>query len=178
MEILFKREQMPGLFGRIRFKLWAMLEVDEDELALIRRYDIDRSVLIVGDDEGLLRRGFFAGLVIALLVFALLSTMAMNMVYFELITRLALSLLAGIAAGYWWMNEKRETIFMRDLLHGRSFKCASVIDLAKKEAWLENATATFRQVLESAKHWDGVEHREVPVLPPEEAKALIVQAFP
>ena len=32
------------------------------------------------------------------------------------------------------MNEKRETIFVKDMLHGRNFTCDSVVELAKKEA--------------------------------------------
>ena len=65
---------------------------------------------------------------------------------------------------------------MKDLLHGRHFACRSIIDLARKEAWLEDRVAVFRQVVESAKHWDGTETISIPVLPKEEAKALIVRA--
>ena len=150
-----------------------MLEVTEDERALIERYSIDQSKVLVGDDTGLWRKGALAGLLVAVLVFPAFT-------YFGFSPFLAgpSSLLAWILAGYWWVNEKRETIFMKDLLHGRSFNCFSVVELAKKEAILEYMCQALRQVLESAKHWDGVEHREVIVLPPQEAKEFIVRAFP
>ena len=68
-------------------------------------------------------------------------------------------------------------VFVIDMLHGRNFTCDSVIELAKKEAWLEGACALFRQVMESAKHWDGVERHTIEPLPKEQAKELILRAY-
>lgn len=62
-------------------------------------------------------------------------------------------------------------------MHGRYFSCGSVVELARKEAWLETATAFLRQVMESAKHWDGTERRPVEVLPKDEAKRIILRGF-
>ena len=172
MKILFKREQSRKSIGRVHFKLWAMLETDEVERALIEGYYIDQSVVIDGNDEGLWKRGAIVGLLAAIFAF-----LTINMFGIEAELAAPASLLVWFGAAYWWVNQKRETIFMKDLLHGRSFKCGSVIDLAKKEAWLENICQALMQVVESAKHWDGVEHRDIVVLPPEEAKAFIVRAF-
>ena len=172
MKVLLKREQRPGLFGRVSFKLWAMLEVDDDEKALIERYDIDESMVIQGYDEGLWKRGALVGVFGALLVFFIV-----NYFLYDLTMAGVAALLAWMGTAYWWVNEKRETIYLKDLLHGRSFKCISIIDLAKKEAKLDDMCQALRQVIESAKHWDGVEHRDVIVLPPEEAKDFIVKAF-
>ena len=83
---------------------------------------------------------------------------------------------AGFGVGYWYLNEKRETIFVKDVLHGRHFSCDSVVELARKEAWLEGACGVFRQVMESAKHWEGVERHTIKALPKEQAKELILRA--
>lgn len=142
----------------------------EDERALIDRYDIGDSCLIDSDDsehlKGAVGIGFLAFLVCGGFVGANTS---------EQLVGLPVGVIAGVAAGYWWLNEKRETIWMRDLLYGRRFKCRSIIELAKKEAMLEDACIALRQVVETAKHWDGVETRPVPVLPPDEAKEVVVR---
>jgi len=172
MELLFKREQTTGKVGRVNFKLWGKLEPTTDEQALISRYRFDESVLIGSDDSELMRQAIKLGAIIfviaAVLMTYLLSSGAIG--FFG-------GLAAGVGAGYWHMNEKRETIFVKDLLHGRDFKCESIIDLAKKEARLDGACAVFRQVMESAKHWDGVERHTIDPLPKEQAKELILRVF-
>lgn len=169
MELLFKREQTAGNIGRINFKLWGKLEVTDDEQALVDRYRFDESILIGEDDtehlRGAIKRGVVAGVVVTILTI------------FTGFMALLIGAAAGVGVGYWYLNEKRETIFVKDMLHGRNFKCASVVELAKKEAWLDNACIVFRQVMESAKHWDGVERHTIEPLPKDEAKDLILRAF-
>jgi hypothetical protein len=169
MELLFKREQTTGKLNRVNFKLWGKLDVTEDEQALINRYRFDESVLIGSDDSELLRKAIRLGAIVFVIVAALLTYMMNGTVGF--IGGIA----AGVGAGYWHMNEKRETIFVKDILHGRNFICDSVVELAKKEAWLEGACALFRQVMESAKYWDGVERHTIEALPKEQAKELILR---
>ena len=171
MELLFKREQTSGKMGRVNFKLWGKVEVSEEEQALIRRYRFDESVLIGSDDSELLRKAIKLG-VIVFVVAALLFTYLSSSGPFGLLGGVA----AGVGAGYWHMNEKRETVFVKDMLHGRNFTCESVVELAKKEAWLEGACGVFRQVMESAKHWDGVERHTIEPLPKDQAKELILRA--
>jgi len=170
MELLFRREQTPGKMARVNFKLWAKLEVTEDEQALISRYRFDESILIGADDRALLTAAAKLGFVVFIVMAALLTYMINGTMGF------LGGAAAGIGAGYWLMNEKRETIFVKDLLHGRNFTCDSVVELAKKEAWLEGACGVFRQVMESAKHWDGVERHTIEPLPKEQAKELILRA--
>lgn len=172
MELLFKREQSSDQIGRVRFKMWGKIETTEDEDALIRRYQLDEAVLIGADDSLL----YPAAAKIGGIVFVISAVLI-----WYLMSNFALGFLAGAAAGfgaaYWYVNEKRETVFVRDLMHGRHFKCESVVELAKKEAWLEGACGVFRQVMESAKHWDGVERHTIDPLPKEQAKELILRAF-
>ncbi len=173
MELLFKREQTSGGVSRVNFRLWAKLELTNDEQALMNRYQFDASVLAGTDDwELLLKRSALVGAGVFLAVTALL------MLTFGLSFKV---LLGGAAAGafatYWYMNEHRETVYVKDLLHGRNFRCESVVGLAKKEAYLEGACGLFRQVMESAKHWDGVERHTIEPLPKELAKEMILKAF-
>ncbi|MBP6379870.1 MAG: hypothetical protein KA312_05580 [Sphingorhabdus sp.] len=172
MELLFKREQTTNQRLRVNFKLWGKLEVTEDERALINRYRFDEAVLIGSDDRHLLRSAVKLGAVVFVIA-ALLITYMLSSGTFGFLGGVA----AGVGAGYWHMNEKRETIFVKDMLHGRNFTCDSVIELAKKEAWLEGACALFRQVMESAKHWDGVERHTIEPLPKDQAKELILRAY-
>jgi hypothetical protein len=172
MELLFKREQTTGKIGRVNFKLWGKLELLEDEQALLSRYRFDEAILIGADDSHLLRGAIKLGAIV-FVVAALLLTYMFSSGTMGFLGGLA----AGVGAGYWHINEKRETIFVRDLLSGRHFTCDSVIDLAKKEAWLEGACELFRQVMESAKHWDGVERHTIEPLPKDQARAMILRAF-
>lgn len=172
MELLFKREQSTTQMSRVNFKLWGKLEVTEDEQALINRYRFDEAILIGADDRHLLRGAIKLGGIVFVIA-ALLITYMLSSGTFGFLGGIA----AGVGARYWHMNEKRETIFVKDMLHGRNFTCDSVIDLAKKEAWLEGACALFRQVMESAKHWDGVERHTIEPLPKEQAKELILRAY-
>ncbi len=171
MDLLFKREQTTGKTSRVNFKLWGKLEPTEDEQALISRYRFDESILIGADDTHLLRGAVKLGAVVFVVAALLFTYMAGGT------AGILGGLAAGVGAGYWHINEKRETIFVKDLLHGRNFKCDSVVELAKKEAWLEGACAMFRQVMESAKHWDGVEQHTIEPLPKEQARELILRAF-
>ena len=93
--------------------------------------------------------------------------------------RLPLAFAMGVVGflGFWYINEKRETIFVSDLLHGRHFRCESVIELARKEAWLTTVTGFLRQVMESAKNWDGTERHTVKPLPKDEARQVIIKGI-
>jgi hypothetical protein len=83
----------------------------------------------------------------------------------------------AFVGAYFHYHQKRETIFVKDLIHGRYFTCDSVIELARKEAWLQTIVAFLRQVMESAKHWDGTETHDVPVMDKDEAKQIIIQGL-
>ncbi|MBL0115301.1 MAG: hypothetical protein IPP45_07530 [Sphingomonadales bacterium] len=169
MELLFKREQTPGKLTRVNFKLWAKIEVTEDEQALIDRYRMKDALLIESDDSELQRFAIRLGIVVFVAATALFGKMMGMQI------GLFLGCAAGLGAGYWYMNEHRETIYVRDLLHGRNFTCLSVVALAKKEAWLDGTSYAFRQIVEAAKHWDGVEKFRIDPLPKEQAKELILR---
>ena len=168
MELLFRREQTTGKIGRVNFKLWGKVELSEDEQALVTRYRFDEAVLIAILQPNLLRQAGFIGLLAFFVAAPILTAMAGLM-------GPLLGIGAGVGAAYWWINEKRETIFVRDLLHGRNFSCDSVIELAKKEAFLSTTVSFLRQVMESAKHWDGTERHTIEPLPKDEARQVILR---
>ncbi|MCP4182689.1 MAG: hypothetical protein GY761_05145, partial [Hyphomicrobiales bacterium] len=169
MEILFRRQQTPGKMGRVKFKLWSKIELDDIEKQVVRRYSFSNAILIDSWQPELIRKTAYVGAG----VFALASFLFSSFAGFSFGT--FLGLIAGGAAAYFYYDKNRETIFVKDLLHGRFFSCDSVIELARKEAWLETITGFLRQVMEGAKHWDGTETRNIEVLPKEEAKQLMIR---
>ncbi len=87
------------------------------------------------------------------------------------------AVVVGGGAGYFYFHQKRETIFVKDLMHGRYFTCDSIIELARKEAWLGVVTSFLRQVMESAKQWDGAETLDIEALPKDEAKLVMLKGL-
>lgn len=169
MEILFRREQTPGKLGRVKFKLWSKLELDENEAEVIKHYSFDDAVLIDSWQPELIRKSvLIGGAVIILIVSLFWASWGLSAAFM-------LGLIAGAGAGYYYYDKNRETIFVKDLLHGRFFDCNSVIDLARKEAWLETICSFLRQVMEGAKHWDGTEKRDIEPLPKDEAKRMMIK---
>ena len=171
MELLFKREQTAGKLRRVNFKLWGKIELDSDEQEIVRRYHFDEAVLIAALQPNLLRATTFIAVGVFIVVFAIIAS------NWSVGTGVIIGLLAGGGAGYWYLHEKHETIFVRDLLHGRHFVCDSVVELARKEAWLSVVVSFLRQVMESAKHWDGTEHLTIEALPKDEARQVILRGI-
>ena len=169
MDLLFKREQSNAASGGVNFKLWGKIELDEDEKSIVSKYKFDQAILIFADQPGLLRKSIFIGLGAMVAAMVLLNQMGMM--------GALIALAAGIGAGYWWYHQKRETIYVKDLLHGRHFNCDSVVELARKEAWLGTVVSFLRQVMESAKHWDGAERHTVEPLPKDEARQVIIKGL-
>ena len=171
MKLLLKREQTTGKVGRVNFKLWAKIEIDDDETALIKRYKFDEALLMGENEASLMRKTITYGIIVALL----------SAIVFDFLAPMPTAIFFGLAAGggfaYWYYNEKREELFVRDLLHGRHFKCDSIIDLTIAEDKVSRVTAVFRQVMESAKHWGGTQTENIPVLSRDEARELILKVF-
>lgn len=171
MELLFKRSQTPGKLSRVNFELWAKIELDTNEKEISRRYRFDQAMLIEALQPELIKKTAIIAFIIFLTIFGLLSSNWSTTWGFRL------GLVAAGAFAFWYLNEKRETIFVRDLLHGRHFKCPSVIELARKEAFLTSITGFLRQVMESAKHWDGTERHSIEPLPKDEARRFILKGI-
>jgi len=167
MKLLFKRSQTPGRFLAVQFKLWAKIEFEGDEATVVSKYRLSEAVLIAILQEKLIRNSALVGLGVAIGAWIVLSMVGLGW--------MPLVVLIGAGGGYFYFHQKRETIFVKDLIHGRFFTCGSVIELAQKEEWLKQVVAFLRQVMESAKHWDATETVDVPVLDKEAARLLIAR---
>lgn len=175
MNLLFMREQTSGELLRVTFKLWGKIELDTEEQALIDRYEFDKAMLIEVPQPDLLRKAIYVGIAATIVSAAIAAATMLPLVFGRYAAILCLAV--GIGAGWWYANEKRETIYVRDLMHGRHFHCDSVIDLARKEAWLATLVGYLRQVMETAKHWDGTESQKIEPLPKEEARQVILRGL-
>jgi hypothetical protein len=171
MNLLFKREQTSGKMGRVKFKLWGKVELDDDEKAIVKRYRFDNAILIAAIQPELIRRCLYISGGIFVVGSAIFSAI------FTFVVGSILGAIAAAGGAYWYFHQNRETIFVKDLIHGRHFTCDSVIELARKEAWLEYVSAFLRQVMESAKHWDGTETHAITPLPKDEARQVIIRGL-
>ena len=171
MKLLLRREQTSGMWRRVKFKLWGKVEFDSDEQEIVSRYHFDETMLLQVDQPTLLRKAIAIAVLVTLLGSGPLTAKL------SVLTALATSAIAGALVGFWYYHKKRETIYVRDLIHGRHFVCDSVIDLIRKEATLEAACYLLRQVMESARHWDGTESIPVIALPKEDAKRYVAYVF-
>ena len=177
MELLYKREQKRSFWTqRINFKLWAKADFTEEEEALIRKYDMSNAMLVPIPTPGLFRASVFLGVFATLVLYVFLAFNSYNVFGIRIgwLMLLVLSAIGGSLLAFIFYHQKRETIFVKDLIHGRHLKCNSVIELVRKEAFLESVAGYFRQVLESAKHWGDTENIPIEPLPPEEAKRSIL----
>ncbi len=170
MNLLFKREQT-DVAGKVKFKLWAQTELTEDEQHIVQRYRFDSAKVIDVLQPHLLRAAIGVGIAVALLA-GVIFGYAMPWPLGWL-----LGAGAGIAAGYFVYDSQRQSLWVRDLLHGRHFSCDSVVELARKEAWIQMVVAFLRQVMESAKNWDGTETVPIDALTKQEAKYLVVKGL-
>ena len=176
MDLLFRRSQSVNSAFPV-FKLHAIAEFTDEEYALINKYKLKNSILIEMVQPGLLRTAILTGLFAFFLLYVLFTFGLLNMLGLHLgwVSRLALAGISSMMIGYFYYHQKRETIYVKDLIHGRYFKCRSVCALVRTEAYLETIAGYFRQVVESSKHWDGQESIQILPLPKQEARAAILK---
>lgn len=171
MQLLFRRSQGRSTFGKPVFKLWAQMEFEDDEHTIISHYRFENAKLIEAFEPSLIRRSLLAGAGIFILA-SIVLWIPMGFQY-----GLLTGFIFGCLAGWLYFDRHRETIYVRDLIHGRTFDCRSVIDLARKEAWLELITAFLRQVMETARNWDGTEAVPIDALSKQEAKYVVIRGL-
>lgn len=147
------------------------LQLDDDEQAIVKRYKLDEATLIEVEQPGLIRNSFIVGLIATVIALPFGGSVTASLI------GAAIPIFAGVLVGSIYYHQKRETIYVRDLMHGRHFSCPSVVELARKEAWLTYVVGFLRQVMESAKHWDGTERHTVEPLPKDEARQVIIRGL-
>lgn len=177
MHLLYEREQSAATFrlvplqigGGVMFTLWAKAELDADEQELLSKYGLEKALLIADISPAAMQRSIRAGVLLGIVVWLVLNLI------FSWAWALGLGVLAVIGLSAFYYNELRETIYVRDLVHGRRFRCFSVVELVRKEEYLKLLSLYLRQVIESAKHWGGRETIALPVMAPEDARQLLVR---
>lgn len=172
MQLLFTRTQTKGKLARVAFQLKGQLILDSEEQKLMERYRLDEALLIAVLEPELIKRAQYIGVAVACMIGVLLAGAQLAPPIL-----LGISGVAGYGAYYWYKHQYRETVYVRDLMFGRHFTCQSVVELARKEAWLSTAVSFLRQVMESSKHWHEQEQQMIDPLPPEEARRVIIQGL-
>ncbi len=175
MKLLLKRNQTASAFGRLgrpTFKLRAQFDLENDEYLLIDKYKFGDSLLVAAVQPGMLWKAFFFGFV----CFVVGGAVASGFLGSITSGYIAGGLLGAFGTWFFY-DRKRETIYVRDLIHGRYFDCKSIIDLARKEHYLQHICGYLRQVLESAKHWDGTETVQIDPMTKGEAKLFMIRGL-
>jgi hypothetical protein len=172
MNLLLKRGQADAITGKVTFKLWAKTELDDDERHIVKRYKFDSAKLIDIFQPNLVSKTISIGFILSIVIAASLS--AMGSTYD---VALFLGLCSGAVLAYFYYDRNRESVLVADLIHGRYFKCDSIVDIARKEAWIASVAAVFRQIMETAKRWDGTETIPIEALSKEEAKYIAIKSL-
>lgn len=179
MNLLFNRDQVDSaLFSLVplrigsgvTFTLHAEWELDEEEKALIDKYNFAKTVLVASDPIDDIKDSFRPALLLGFVTFVVMWIIGS----FSWAFGLALLVTLGMTVVYF--KTLREQIVVSELMAGgRKFRCDSIVDLVKKEAYLQNISAYMRQVLESAKNWDDRESIVIAPLSKEEAKQAVLK---
>ncbi len=180
MQLLLKRDQTGDTFfslvplrigSGVTFSLHATLELDAEEDALLKKYNLTKAPLVVSDPIDDLKQSFRPAMLLGLVAFVVFWFLG------SFSTALGLSFLVTLVMTVVYFKTLREQIIVSDLLAGgRKFRCDSIVALIQKEAYLENICAYLRQVLESAKHWHDREAITIEPLTKEDAKRAVLAA--
>jgi hypothetical protein len=133
MNLLFKRGQADAMTGKVTFKLWAKTELDDDEMHIVQRYRFDNAVLINIDQPDLFRaavRRRHCNAFASLLISVLWTT---GMPLPLLIRRRSPARLPAII---YYDKQTRKRPWSPTSSAGATFTCDSVVDIARKEAWV------------------------------------------
>ena len=180
MNLLLKRDQsgaaifslIPLRIGSgVTFSLYATLEPDEEEQALIQKYNFAKATLVTSDPIEDLKQSFRPALLLGLIAFVILWLIG-SFTFAVTLAVLVTLVMTGV-----YFKTLREQIIVSELLGGgRKFRCDSIVDLIQKEAFLRYICDKLRQVLESAKTWDDREVIAIKPLDKEEAKLAVLKA--
>lgn len=155
----------------VTFTLHATLELDDEEWTLMQHYNFTKAALVVSDPIDDLKKSFRPALLLGLIAFFLLWIVG-SFTFALTMAALVTLVMTGV-----YFKTLREQIIVSDLLeNGRKFRCDSIVDLIKKEAYLRNICANLRQVLESAKNWHSREVVPISPLSMEDARAAVLKA--
>lgn len=181
MNLLLNRDQKgAALFSLIPlrigsgviFHLRAELELDQEEEALLTKYRFAKSPLVVSDPIDDIKQAFRPALLLGFVTFVLFWFAS------SFSAAVSLAILVTLAMTAVYFKTLREQIMVSDLLDGgRTFRCDSIVELIRKEAFLEGIAEYLRQVLESAKNWHDREVIPIKALEKQEAKRAVLETL-
>lgn len=161
MELLLKRNQSSGLFGRT-YTLWAKLEVSEKEQTLIKKHKLTREVMYedardaLNDEKADLGRAK---------KFAWLALPPTIISYFVFIQMLPILPTFGLCAvvfvasvffiGRFVFDATRKSILLRDLFKGRITTSRSFPEIEQLEAALHEKVDQLNRTLAAMEDWSG-----------------------
>lgn len=171
MQLLLRRDQARGINGKMYFKLWSKIELDEDEQAVLKKYKLRGAILALSFELNLVRNTLLVFFASYLLLFVLLFR------NYGIESAVLWGAFLSFIPAWFFYDRFRETVYVKDLLHGRYFSCDCIVSLARKEAWLQHVVSFLRQVMQTAKYWDGEEPVDIPALDNDLAKQIIIRGL-
>ena len=179
MKLLLKRSQKnAALFSLVPlkigtgniFNLNVEIEYDDEERQLANKYRINHMAFNTDDPVEEVKKAFKTALIPSFLVFVV------AFIFTWVMTAISVGLIVLIVMTIIYFKTMREQVVIGQLLEGgRTFRCDSIVELIHKEAWLQHMSQCLRQVLESAKHWDDREIKEIEPLTQEDAKRFVLK---
>jgi len=127
MQLLLRRTQKSGLTGKITFSLYSKVRLDEAEAGHVKKYRMGKEVLY----EKIKMSGGNGGM-------GFLGDMA--------------SIARSLAA-----KALNITVTINDLLDGKTVDCKDIIEMRAAEDQIKEACGMFKEILESAAHFEGEE---------------------
>lgn len=154
MELLLKRSEKPGTFGT-RYDLFAKLELNPDELALIRKATPNKTY-IVEDDYGKNNFRWRLMLIPAAIVGLIIGIC--TMMFINVFLGLPVAIITCIALQRFFFNQVSGNVTVGDLITGRTIHCKSYDELLVKEENIREKITRYCKNLE-ALHSFGNEQR-------------------
>lgn len=179
MNLLLNRDQKSSevfslvplrIGGGTVFHLNAELELDDEEVELVKTYHFADAPLVISDTMDDLKNAFRPALLLGAVTYLVTWFLTSSSL------ALGLALLVVFVMTVVYFKTMREQIVLRDLLNGgRTFRCDSIVSLIQKEAFLEGISEYVRQVLESAKNWSDRESISIQPLDKKAAKQMVLR---
>ena len=152
MQLLIQRGQRTtAILNNNRFTLWAKYELTQNEVELVRKYDIYDTILVEGKPRELRRAAIWA--IIPTFIILMLFTLALPAEFHQPQSIIAVALLVYPLSVFLIYNQIRQLVKVSDLLDGRTFPCKSVVGLLVKEKEITDMSLAFRHLLEALKNW-------------------------
>lgn len=131
MKLKLRRTQKSGMIGKVTFSMFAQTDLTPEEAGYVTKYKMGKEVLYHKDKVDTSGVGM-PGMGVMASVGRLLAAKALNL-----------------------------TITADDLVNGKTVECKDIVEMRAAEEQIKEACALFKEVLESAAHFEGEEIIEI-----------------